>query len=134
MLTTGCGTALVSTTKTWTTGDTAIAPWSSVTLAVSSYAPAGTFVQRRKNGPMGLRVGKLVVTPRLLVPSKNSTVWIVKNPSVSKADATIRMFPGAGKTAPFQGALIWTLGGWLVATGPSLSKMSTTALLGTPML
>src|SRR5438876_9295095 len=116
MLTTGCATALVSTTKTWTTGDTAIAPWSSVALAVSSYAPTGTLVQSRKNGPMGLRVGKLVVTPRLFAPSKNSTVWIVKNPSLSKADARIKMSPGAGKTAPFAGALILTLGGRLVAT------------------
>src|SRR5260221_11663639 len=73
--------------------------------------------------------GLLVTTPRLFVPSKNSTVSTV--PSRSRASAKMPMLAGAIKEAPLSGLTICTKGGILVPTGPS--AIATAALLGVPI-
>src|SRR5439155_10233856 len=100
-----------------TGAEVAMAPWSSVALAVRMYAPAGTLVHVSMNGFSGPTIsGLFVVTPRLWVPSKNSTV--ATKPSTSSGRAERRILAGAIKVAPSLGKAILTSGGWLVAAGP----------------
>ena len=90
MITTGSalvGGGRLVTTEMFTRAERLVAPWSSVALAVRWYSPATTFDQTSTNGPRGFIAALFVVTPRLLVPSKNSTVLTLS--FVSSARATI---------------------------------------------
>src|SRR3954453_15423397 len=60
-------------------------------------------------------MGRFVTTPRLVGPSKNSTV--VTNPLESCAIALSRMLASAKKLAPLVGFTIATVGGTLTGGG-----------------
>src|SRR2546430_13190630 len=98
------------------------APRLSVAFAVNVYSPATTLDQVNTKGPMGFATGTFVVTPRLIVPAKNSTV--ATSSSTSSACAINVILAGAANFAPFTGLTILTCGGKFV--NKPLSAMFTT--------